>query len=205
MKITTKLPLYHENVHVELMKNEWIPLKEPQNLGWATLLSMPFMLINALIAFGIIHIFSPLTLQEFGLTSGSFSISINLGVIFFILALVIIHECLHLIFIPNFMRSEKTWMGLTLFGGFVATEEKIPKARYILITIAPFIIISVMLPFLLGIFGWLTTTFKFLILLNALASSVDMLTLFLVMKQVPKQATLISNGQKTYWKSLGNN
>ncbi|NRR04064.1 DUF3267 domain-containing protein [Brevibacillus sp. RS1.1] len=206
MRITTKLPQYHESVHVELMKNEWVPLNEPQSLGRATLLSIPFMLINALIVFGIIHIFSPITLQELGLTSDSLSISISIdfGVIFSLLALVIIHECLHLIFIPNFLRSEKTWMGLTLFGGFVATEEKIPKARYILITVAPFILISVMLPFLLGFLGLFTTVLKFMILINAIASSVDMLNLFLVMKQVPKQASLISNGQKTYWKALGN-
>ncbi|NRS48712.1 DUF3267 domain-containing protein [Brevibacillus sp. HB2.2] len=204
MRITTKLPQYHENVHVELLRNEWVPLKEPQSLGMATLLSIPFMLINALIAFGIIHIFSPITLQDLGLTSNSLSISIDFSVIFSLLALVIIHECLHLIFIPNFLRSEKTWMGLTLFGGFVATEEKIPKARYILITVAPFILISVMLPFLLGFLGLFTTVLKFMILINAIASSVDMLNLFLVMKQVPKQASLISNGQKTYWKALGN-
>ncbi|ATF15279.1 DUF3267 domain-containing protein [Brevibacillus sp. HB1.4B] len=204
MKITNKLPQYLENVHVELIKNEWVPLKEPQSLGRATLLSIPFMLINAFIAYGIIYIFSPITFQELGLTSGSFSISIDLRAILFLLGLVIFHECLHLIFIPNFMRSEKTWMGLTLFGGFVATEEKIPKSRYILITIAPFIILSVMLPFLLGFFGLFTTMLKFLILINAIASSVDMLNLFLVMKQVPKQAILISNGQKTYWKALGN-
>ncbi|KMZ44573.1 MULTISPECIES: DUF3267 domain-containing protein [Bacillales] len=204
MRITTKLPQYHENVHVELLRNEWVPLKEPQSLGMATLLSIPFMLINALIAFGIIHIFSPITLQDLGLTSDSLSISIDFGVIFSLLALVIIHECLHMIFIPNFLRSEKTWMGLTLFGGFVATEEKIPKARYILITVAPFILISVMLPFLLGFWGLFTTVLKFMILINAIASSVDMLNLFLVMKQVPKQASLISNGQKTYWKALRN-
>ncbi|NQF14940.1 DUF3267 domain-containing protein [Brevibacillus sp. HB1.3] len=204
MRITTKLPQYHENVHVELLRNEWVPLKEPQSLGMATLLSIPFMLINALIAFGIIHIFSPITLQDLGLTSDSLSISIDFSVIFSLLALVIIHECLHLIFIPNFLRSEKTWMGLTLFGGFVATEEKIPKARYILITVAPFILISVMLPFLLGFLGLFTTVLKFMILINAIASSVDMLNLFLVMKQVPKQASLISNGQKTYWKALRN-
>ncbi|MBG9941925.1 DUF3267 domain-containing protein [Brevibacillus formosus] len=204
MRITTKLPQYHENVHVELMKNEWIPLKEPQSLGRAILLSIPFMLINGLIAFGIIHIFSPITFQEIGLTSDSLSISIDINVIFFLLGLVICHECLHLIFIPNFLKSERTWMGLTLFGGFVATEEKIPKSRYILITIAPFIILSVILPFLLGFLGLLATVLKFLILINAIASSVDMLNLFLVMKQVPKQAILISNGQKTYWKALGN-
>ncbi|MCM3144995.1 DUF3267 domain-containing protein [Brevibacillus sp. MER 51] len=204
MRITTKLPQYHENVHVELMKNEWVPLNEPQSLGRATLLSIPFMLINALIVFGIIHIFSPITLEELGLTSDSLSISIDFSAIFSLLALVIIHECLHLIFIPNFLRSEKTWMGLTLFGGFVATEEKIPKARYILITIAPFILVSIMLPVLLGLLGLFTTVLKFMILINAIASSVDMLNLFLVMKQVPRQAILISNGQKTYWKAPGN-
>ena len=110
------------------------------------------------------------------------------------------HEFFHLILIPNFAKSEKTFAGITLFGGFVVTEEEIARTRFILITVAPFVVISIILPILLGIFGLLTTTMKFLIILNAMASSVDLLTFFLVISQVPKNATLISNGPKTYWK-----
>ena len=114
------------------------------------------------------------------------------------------HELIHLILIPNFVKSEKTYIGFTLFGGFVITEEEISKSRYILITIAPFVIISIILPLVLGSLGLLTVTLKFLIILNAMASSVDLLNLLLIIKQVPKNAILKNNGPNTYWKNTQN-
>ncbi|WP_308221932.1 DUF3267 domain-containing protein [Lysinibacillus sp. BPa_S21] len=98
------------------------------------------------------------------------------------------------------MKSEKTAVGLTLFGGFVMTEEEISKSRYLFITVAPFIILSIIFPLVFSAFGLLTTTLKFLIILNSMGSSVDLLNLLLIMKQVPKNATLTCNGPNTYWK-----
>lgn len=199
MKIKNKLPQYNENLHLELIKNKWIPMKEPKHLLSAIFLSIPLMIINALISVGAINIFSNVSLKEFGIEPNSISFTINLGVIFLIILLVILHELLHLIFIPNFIKSENTVIGLTFFGGFVATEEKIPKSRFILVTIAPLIIISVIIPIILGFYELLTSTLKFLIILNSLASSVDILTLLLIIKQVPKNGILVNNGHKTYW------
>lgn len=177
-------------------------MKEPKNLISAILLSTPLMIVAAIISIGVINIFSTISLSEFGLTSDSISITINLGIIFLLILLLILHELLHLIFIPNFIKSEKTYIGLTQFGGFVITEEEISKSRYIFITLAPFMIISIILPLILGVFGLLTTTLKFLIILNSMASSVDMFNLLLIIKQVPKNATLKSNGPDTYWKNV---
>lgn len=199
MKIQTKLPQFNESVHFDLIKNGWTPMKEPKNLVSAIFLSIPFMIINVLISIGIINIFSSISLKEFGLTSNSISITIDFGAIFLMILFVIIHEVLHLVFVPNFIKSKNTIMGLTLFGGFVTTEEKISKSRFILITIAPFIIISIILPLILSYCGLLTSTLKFIILLNALGSSVDMLNLILILKQVPKNSVIKSNGDKTYW------
>jgi len=199
VKIKNKLPQYNESLHFELIKNEWVPIKEPKYLISAIFLSFPLMIINALISVGIINIFSNVSLKEFGIEPNSISFTINLGSIFFIMLLIIFHELLHLIFIPNFIKSENTFIGLTLFGVFVATEENIPKSRFLLVTIAPFIIISVILPIILGFCGLLTSTLKFLIILNSLASSVDILYLLLIIKQVPKNGILKNNGHKTYW------
>ncbi|WP_338036440.1 DUF3267 domain-containing protein [Neobacillus notoginsengisoli] len=110
-------------------------------------------------------------------------------------------NCFICFFIPNFLKSETTWIGLTVFGGFVATEEKIPKSRFLAITLAPFIILSVILPLLLGVFELLAPPLKMLILLNSLASSVDLLNYILVSLQVPKKAILVSNGPNSYWRS----
>lgn len=200
MKIINKLPKSNPIVHFELINNKWIPLKEPKNVLSAILLSMPLMIISALISISIINSFSGISLNEFGFSAHKFEFTFNLSIIVWLFVLLVIHELIHLIFIPNFIQSEKTYVGMMLFGGFVITEEEISKSRYIIITIAPFVIISIILPMLLSMLGLLTTTMKFLIVLNAMASSVDLLNLFLIMKQVPKKAIIKNNGPNTYWK-----
>jgi len=204
MKIIKRkqLPDFGEGLHQELVNSGWVPLKDPGSIAVAIILSVPFMVINLFIAIMAIRVFSTISWEEFGFTPDSFSITINLGGILALILLVIFHELLHLIFIPNFIASKKTYVGLTLLGGFVVTEEEIERARFILITLAPFLIISVILPVILGLFGLLTSALKLLILLNAMASSVDMLNLLLVIKQVPNKAMLKNNGSKTYWKTL---
>lgn len=183
------------------MKNKWIPMKEPKNLVSAILLSIPLMIIATSISIIIINIFSSISLSEFGITTNGYAFTIYLSDILWVVLLLVMHELIHLIIIPNFIKSEKTYVGLTLFGGFVFTEEEISKSRYIIITIAPFVIISLILPLVLSEFGLLTTTLKFLIILNSLGSSVDLLNLILIIKQVPKNAVLISNGPYTYWRN----
>lgn len=199
-KIRNSVPKGDKTLDITLTQDGWTPMKEPKNFVNALLLSLPFMIINALISIGIINIFSDISLREFGLTTEGVFITIDLVSLLLIIFLVILHELIHLIFIPNFIKSEKTWIGLTIFGGFVATEEEISKSRFVLITIAPFFIISILTPLLLSVFGALTTTLKCLILLNSMASSVDMLTLLLILKQVPPNGILRNNGSKTYWK-----
>lgn len=203
MKIIKRkqLPEFDEKLHQELIKNGWVPLKEPGSIAEAIIFSVPFMITNLFIAVMAIRIFSTVSLEEFGFTPDSFSITINLGVIVALILIIIIHELLHLIFIPNFTSSTKTYVGPAIFGGFVYTEEEIKKSRYILITVAPFITVSIILPIILGFCGILTSPLKLLILLNAMASSVDMLTLLIVIMQVPNKAKLKNNRPKTYWKT----
>lgn len=200
MKLLNKLPQSDPNLHVELMDNGWIPMKEPKNLISAILFSIPLMMVASMISIGVINIFSSISLNDVGFSEGAINITINFSIILWLVLLMIIHELLHLMFIPNFMKSKKTFVGLTLFGAFVMTEEEILKSRYIFITVAPFIILSIILPLILSVVGLLTTTLKFLVILNAMGSSVDLLNLLLIMKQVPNNATLTCNGPNTYWK-----
>lgn len=202
IRIQNKMPISNEAVHLELMKNEWVPMREPSNVGMAILFSLPIMILNALITIGAIYVFSSISLAEFGFSAKSITIYIPYGVIIWIFFLLITHELIHLLLIPNFRKSNKTFIGLTPFGGYVLTEEELSKSRYIMVTVAPFVIISIITPFLLSMFDLLTPTLKFLILLNSLASSVDILNFILILVQVPKRAKLVSNGTKTYWKKI---
>jgi len=199
VKIINKLPKSNPNLHVELLGNNWNLMKEPRNVLSAILLSTPLMIVATFISIGIIKIFNTISLSDFGIKPDEISITINLSSIFLLVLLLVIHELIHLIFIPNFVKSNKTYIGFTWFGAFVLTEEEISKSRFIIISIAPFVIISMIFPLILSVFGLLTTTLKLLIILNSLGSSLDLLNLFLI-TQVPKNATLKCNGPNTYWK-----
>jgi len=74
-----------------------------------------------------------------------------------------------MVMIPKFLLSSKTYVGLSLQGGVVVIDEEIAKSRYIIITIAPFLIGSINLPFLLGVFVLLTPSIKLLLILNAMS------------------------------------
>ncbi|AAM04180.1 TPA: DUF3267 domain-containing protein [Methanosarcina acetivorans] len=184
----------------ELIASDWIQLREPQNIVSIGLLMVPIMALSALATVKIFNIFTAFSLADFGITSHGLSATISLKGFAGLMGLLLSHELLHLIFIPNFIRSEKTYLGITYYGGYVYSEESLPKLRYILITIAPFLIISAALPLILGFLGLLTPMAKILILLNSMGSCMDVMNLGFVLSQVPAAAYITCNGTETYWK-----
>ena len=203
MIIRNRFPRVDSERHQYLLDNQWTLVKGPKSIALTILLSIPLMFLNAFIAFWIIKIFDGITFEEFGVGASSVEISFNLVYILgFILILAISHELMHLIFVPNFIKSKKTYIGLTYFGAYVHSEEIITKIRFIIITIAPFFIISIILPIMLSFFGLLTPFIKLIVLVNAASSSVDILTLITILIYVPSGASLVSNGSKGYWKKL---
>ncbi|WP_277673805.1 DUF3267 domain-containing protein [Piscibacillus halophilus] len=202
MKMIFKLPKEDEKFHEELIHSNWTPLKEPKGISTASLLSIPLMFINFFICLGVLIVFSNISFEEFGISSGSITIIISGSWILWLVGLVIIHELIHLVFVPNFLKSKRTYLGINWMGGFVLTEDEIYKSRYILVSLAPFVLISIILPIVLSWLGLLTTPIKAIVLINALASSVDLLNLLLIMTQVPKRGRLVNNGFRTYWKAV---
>lgn len=200
IRITSKIPESNSERHAQLIMEHWTVLHEPKSLFSTIMLSIPLMVINLFITLVIIDLFVPVSPLMFGIHPSSISLNINLVAILILIVLVIIHELLHLIFIPIFRKSDKTYLGITYYGGFVYSEENISKMRYVFITIAPFVSISVLLPILLGSLSLLTPYLMFLILLNSMASSVDILTLILILYQVPSGSYITVNGKRTYWK-----
>ena len=161
------------------------------------------MILNTLLSIAVLGMFSPFSLADFGINSlQTITLTINLQDVAYLIGLVFIHELIHLVFLPGLLVSDKTFLGITYFGGFVYSEEEISKSRYILITLAPFILLSIILPGILGALDLLNPLAKVLILLNAMSSGVDMLTLVLVLIQVPADVYFTSNGIRTYWKRI---
>ena len=162
------------------------------------------MALNATITLLIAGIFVPVSFGYFGMTGGSFSLQLDLPVllvlVFSALGILLAHELIHLFCIPDFIRSETTTLGITYGGGFVYTGEQLTRTRYLIISFAPFITLSLILPVILGMLNLLSPMIIGFLLLNSLGSSVDILIALHVLIQVPSRAYLVSNGKDLYWK-----
>lgn len=204
MKYIRKLPSTDNNLSKVLISNGWKKIKEPSNLNLAILYSIPFMFINSIIFMGIALYIYP-SLKEYLNSIDNFNItlSINLTIIPYILTMLLfisLHEFLHACFIPNFLKSDKIYWGINGMFAFVYTTEEIKKERYILISIMPFILLSIVLPILLSIFKLLNGFTLFLCFFNAMGSSVDILYIIIILTQVPNGSYIINNGFETYYK-----
>ncbi|MDS1004483.1 DUF3267 domain-containing protein [Clostridium sporogenes] len=203
MRYTKKMPCTDKELSKKLISQGWTKLKEPNNLAIAILMSIPFMIINALISIFIsYHLFNPL--KEFLISEKGFKLQFTIKPSIFVYIIIIflfmtIHEFIHAFFIPNVLKSDKTYWGINAFCGFVFTTEKIKKVRFIIISIMPFILLSIILPFILNILGWLNWFTVLLCLINSMGSSVDLLNICLVAIQVPKGSYIINNGFETYF------
>ena len=157
MRYIKKIPPTDEELSNKLISEGWRKLKEPSNLVIATLLSVPFMFINGGIYLLIVfYLYNPL--KELFFSGNGFELSFTLNIFtliyfFVILIFMIIHEFIHACFIPNVLKSDKTYWGINAFFGFVFTTEKIKKNRFLIICIMPFILLSILLPFILNILG----------------------------------------------------
>ena len=95
MKIRNKFPKCNEEKNNLLLADGWILIKESKNIIQSIIFSIPLMIFLGLISIFIINLFSPITLNEFGIQKNSFSMTINLidliTVIIFIYILIYIH------------------------------------------------------------------------------------------------------------------
>jgi len=204
IRIITRIPEVDKQKQSALTASQWVKLEEPKNILAAILASVPFMALNATITLLISGLFVPVSFEYFGLAGTSFSFQIDLLPLFFgVLGMVVAHELIHLLCIPDFIRSDTTCIGITYVGGFVYTEEQLTRTRYLIISFAPFITISIILPFILGMLNLLSPLIVGILLLNSLGSSVDILIALHVLVQVPSGAYLVATGRDTYWKIDG--
>jgi len=117
-----------------------------------------------------------------------------------IVLMEIIHGLIHLLLIPNFIKSDNTYLGFTYFVGYVYTTDVLLKSQACLIYIAPFLILSIILNAVLGLLGLYTIPLMLFILFNSIESGTDILPLILILLQVPKNAKVMNNGTHTYFR-----
>ncbi|VDN47025.1 conserved membrane protein of unknown function [Petrocella atlantisensis] len=204
MKYAKNIPPVDQELSNSLMNQGWKKIKEPSNLLTAFLTSIPIMAVCGLLSFFIITFFNA-TLVDFfeGMgTNRGVSISFRWYYIAFTLIMIYIHEMLHALWIPNFLKDENTFFGIKLWGGFVFTSQSLTKKRFIIICLAPFVTLSIVLPLILGGLNLLNGVLIILIMINAMASSVDILNALLILFQVPRGAMVVTNSFETYYKQI---
>lgn len=202
MRYINKILRKNNEVYDEMVSEGWQFLKEPKGLRQATLISIPISLISAIVSIlflisvngklsdSISRIFS----------SNQININIKLSYIILIYLYILFHEIIHLVFIPQFIKSKSTFISLKWWGGFVYTEEELSKFRFLVITIMPFIMLSFIFPIILIGIGVSPILVLILVTINSAGSSVDILNFFLIIVQVPNKGIIKNIGTKTLFK-----
>lgn len=202
MRYINKIPRKNNEVYDEMVSEGWQFLKEPKSLRQATLISIPISLISAIVSIlflisvngklsdSISRIFS----------SNQININIKLSYIILIYLYILFHEIIHLVFIPQFIKSKSTFISLKWWGGFVYTEEELSKFRFLVITIMPFIMLSFIFPIILIGIGVSPILVLILAIINSAGSSVDILNFFLIIVQVSNKGIIKNIGTKTLFK-----
>jgi len=173
-------------------ESDWSLVKQPGLIR----LQISGILIALFIAAFIILLF---------LTRGSKYIS-NLSwpsILLLIILIIPIHECLHAICFEGGLTSKRVIFGffpklLVFYAHYIG---KIRWHRYIIISIFPFLILTLIPLTLVTVFQFDYKYLAELALANGMASAVDVLCVITIFKQAPTNSVLINSGMDTYWKA----
>ncbi|MCG6185994.1 DUF3267 domain-containing protein [Maribellus maritimus] len=170
-------------------KDKWTPLKEPDNLWTSQLWALPFMIINPLVII--------LILKIMGITFALEPANIFLS----FLILMPIHEFIHALFFPEKLKSDNIFVGFTMagFAFFAAYIGEMKRNRFIVILLAPLIIISLLGIIILALVGS-NSLLEHIIVWNSFGACVDCLGVFMVSRQVPRNAYVRNKKIRTYWR-----
>jgi hypothetical protein len=122
----------------------------------------------------------------------------------FLVGLIPVHELLHALCFPGGLKSPQTligvWPARLLF--YAHYEGSMPRNRFLLTFVMPFLVLSLLPVVLVGLFQWPSLDLLFLSLVNGAAASGDIIGIFLVTFQVPRSAIVRNKGWRTYWKAV---
>ena len=172
-----------------LPDEEWTPLKESSNLWIVQLQAVPFMIINVALMILLMR-----------LIGVRFEFNVITMLISF-LVFMPIHEFIHSLFFPENLLSKNVFFGFTFkgFTPFAAYIGEMKRITFIKVLLAPFIVITILGFIYLLIFGR-NNLVEHVLVFNALGASADCLVVFLILRQVPKNAKVRNKQIRTYWK-----
>lgn len=156
------------------------------------LLQIPIILINILVINLCLRL-------RFG---WNFTISIfnDLSWIIILILIIPIHELLHAVCFPGKITSSNIIFGYYKGSIFAFYTKEIKTTRFLLTLVFPFIILT-LLPVLSAIIFHLNFNILFKIsLINSFLSGGDIVSFFIILKQIPLNGMVRNKGYYTYWK-----
>jgi hypothetical protein len=127
-------------------------------------------------------------------------------VILFIFLIVPIHELAHAAGFKGGVMSRQVVFGFypKVLGCYAHYDGHIPRNRYVIVAALPFLILTIIPLALVAGFGLDHRSLTALVIANGLASSLDLLTIVIVLRETPRRSVLMNSGMKTYWKLAAN-
>lgn len=207
MKYIKKIPEENEKYTEELLKTGWKKLKEP-SLTTSMMISFPISIFLIFLNIKYLqYFFSPLK-EIMNNRGNGFVMEIKLGIwklIFYLLMTIvffILHEFVHLMLMPNFLKSERTFWGMRATYFFAFTEEEMSKFRMMTVLIAPLVLLSFILPVFLNMLGIMNGFTVFLCIVNAGGSYLDVFFIILILFRIPNGSIVKNNGVVTFYKKI---
>jgi hypothetical protein len=182
----------------------WQPLREPG--PWLLqILAVPAAAVLLALDFGVLSLARPAGFPF----SGAFSAFSLPGLLAVMLALVALHELIHVACHPGGGLTDSSIIGLWPAKGlcYAHYDGPISRSRSMLVAAAPCLVLA-LLPALLvavlsrlGAPAVLLDRLAFVSIFGAVAGCGDLVVILLLLFQVPISATLRNQGWKTYWKT----
>lgn len=204
MKYVKKLPKTDKELSHQLLSNGWVKIKEPKSLTLAVILSFPLTFPLIAPVLWLAYLLKPELFSFIASDTLKFTFSLDWRFLLFVLSIfayMFFHEMLHMVFVPNFAKSEKTVWGLNSMFGFVFSSEPMTKERFLVVSSMPFLLLSIVALLIFYVLRLLNGYTFILCLINAAGSCVDFLNIFIVGFGVKKRHTIICNGFDTFYNS----
>lgn len=190
-----------EDVRFNPQPGIWIELHQPEPLV-LNFLAVPVVILLIIAMSGLLYLVLPRGVSI--LTSLPW---ISLPMLIGILPL---HEIIHGLFFPGNGLNRSTVLGIwpSRLICYANYEGEITRERSLLAALGPFLILSLLPVAAIWVsksFGvdlrWLTWLSTFSLISGVIASG-DWILFFLVLKRIPKGATIRSQGWRTYWRPV---
>lgn len=202
MRFINKIPTENNDRKEQLMREGWQSLKEPKQMGAVIGAALPLSILLFFVCGAWLYFLFPDFRAALNFSKIVFRIELKLLLyIAGIYGYILLHEIIHLLMIPKALQSEKTFFGLNGFFGFVYSEEVLTKARFLIVSIMPLLLLSFVMPIIFRVLNIYSGYWMMLFMVNAAGACVDIFNILLVGWQVPSGGSVVGNGMATYYKA----